>query len=164
MMRNILLLFILLVFMFSIFSLFWKNLYNASTKKNDDSQNARVEKLVKGENLQNNDESNQYKELLEKYGKNSEIIKREDKSNIKQDANLNVKSDENSPEEVVKQDEISQKALNSMQNIDLSGVSAESIQKISAELSKKYGNNPNAEVSEEDLQKIIERFLTPQNR
>ncbi len=54
--------------------------------------------------------------------------------------------------------------MQNYENIDLKQISPENIQVINEELIKKYGNNPNAEVSEEDLQKIIEQIIQPQNR
>ena len=50
-------------------------------------------------------------------------------------------------------------------NITLNeNITPEQIQAINAELARKYGNNPDAEVSEEDLQKIIEQLMPIQNR
>lgn len=163
-MRNILLLFLLLILMFSVFSLFWKSILDAKNNKNEEKQPTRVEKLVKGEN--NNDVEHENRNILEEYiepeipPEDRRFSQRrmepsEERFELQENSRTINKPEKNQQLESIMQNS---------ENIDFKQISPENIQAINEELIKKYGNNPNAEVSEEDLQKIIEQIIQPQNR
>ena len=163
-MRNILLLFLLLILMFSVISLFWKSILDAKNNKNDEKQPTRVEKLVKGEN--NNDVEYENRNILEKYIE-PEIPPEDRRFSQKRMEPPEERFELQENSRTINKPEKNQQLENIMQNyenIDLKQISPENIQVINEELIKKYGNNPNAEVSEEDLQKIIEQIIQPQNR
>lgn len=166
-MRNVVILLMLTILTLSIFSVFWKNLYVPKENKTDDAQTSRVEKLVKGEDSVKSSGNSGYKYYLEHYNQQidtstSILQKTQIKPQTSSSDVIFLQEKQITNKEI--QDEDIANMIKNAQNIDLNNVSVDKIQEISAELNKKYGNNPNAEVSEEDLQKIIEKILTPQNR
>lgn len=158
--RNAFLLLILTIFVFSICSLMWKSLLESKNKPVAEKEPSRVEKLVKGEDSANR-ETFQEVEFQE-----------QPQERFRQVREMEMQFDGNKekPQSVQIQTEQTQKTIPSNittqnKNITLNeNITPEQIQAINAELARKYGNNPDAEVSEEDLQKIIEQLMPIQNR
>lgn len=158
--RNAFLLLILTIFVFSICSLMWKSLLESKNKPVAEKEPSRVEKLVKGDDSANR-ETFQEVEFQE-----------QPQERFRQVREMEMQFDGNKekPKSVQIQTEQTQKTIPSNittqnKNITLNeNITPEQIQAINAELAKKYGNNPDAEVSEEDLQKIIEQLMPIQNR
>lgn len=158
--RNAFLLLILTIFVFSICSLMWKSLLESKNKPFAEKEPSRVEKLVKGDDSANR-ETFQEVEFQE-----------QPQERFRQVREMEMQFDRNKekPQSVQIQTEQTQKTIPSNittqnKNITLNeNITPEQIQAINAELAKKYGNNPDAEVSEEDLQKIIEQLMPIQNR
>lgn len=158
--RNAFLLLILTIFVFSICSLMWKSLLESKNKPVAEKEPSRVEKLVKGDDSANR-ETFQEVEFQE-----------QPQERFRQVREMEMQFDRNKekPQSVQIQTEQTQKTIPSNittqnKNITLNeNITPEQIQAINAELAKKYGNNPDAEVSEEDLQKIIEQLMPIQNR
>ena len=152
--RNAFLLLILTIFVFSICSLMWKSLLESKNKPVPEKEPSRVEKLVKGDDSANR-ETFQEVEFQE-----------QPQERFRQVREMEMQFDGNKekPQSVQIQTEQTQKTIPS-NNITLNeNITPEQIQAINAELARKYGNNPDAEVSEEDLQKIIEQLMPIQNR
>lgn len=158
--RNAFLLLILTIFVFSICSLMWKSLLESKNKPVAEKEPSRVEKLVKGDDSANR-ETFQEVEFQE-----------QPQERFRQVREMEMQFDGNKekPQSAQIQTEQTQKTIPSNittqnKNITLNeNITPEQIQAINAELAKKYGNNPDAEVSEEDLQKIIEQLMPIQNR
>lgn len=158
--RNAFLLLILTIFVFSICSLMWKSLLESKNKPIAEKEPSRVEKLVKGDDSANR-ETFQEVEFQE-----------QPQERFRQVREMEMQFDGNKekPQSAQIQTEQTQKTIPSNittqnKNITLNeNITPEQIQAINAELAKKYGNNPDAEVSEEDLQKIIEQLMPIQNR
>lgn len=158
--RNAFLLLILTIFVFSICSLMWKSLLESKNKPVAEKEPSRVEKLVKGDDSANR-ETFQEVEFQE-----------QPQERFRQVREMKMQFDRNKekPQSVQIQTEQTQKTIPSNittqnKNITLNeNITPEQIQAINAELARKYGNNPDAEVSEEDLQKIIEQLMPIQNR
>lgn len=158
--RNAFLLLILTIFVFSICSLMWKSLLESKNKPVAEKEPSRVEKLVKGDDSANR-ETFQEVEFQE-----------QPQERFRQVREMEMQFDRNKekPKSAQIQTEQTQKTIPSNittqnKNITLNeNITPEQIQAINAELAKKYGNNPDAEVSEEDLQKIIEQLMPIQNR
>lgn len=158
--RNAFLLLILTIFVFSICSLMWKSLLESKNKPVAEKEPSRVEKLVKGDDSANREtfqEVEFQEQPLERFRQVREMEMQFDRNKEK-------------PQSVQIQTEQTQKTISSNittqnKNITLNeNITPEQIQAINAELARKYGNNPDAEVSEEDLQKIIEQLMPIQNR
>lgn len=158
--RNAFLLLILTIFVFSICSLMWKSLLESKNKPVAEKEPSRVEKLVKGDDSANR-ETFQEVEFQE-----------QPQERFRQVREMEMQFDRNKekPQSAQIQTEQTQKTIPSNittqnKNITLNeNITPEQIQAINAELARKYGNNPDAEVSEEDLQKIIEQLMPIQNR
>lgn len=158
--RNAFLLLILTIFVFSICSLMWKSLLESKNKPVAEKEPSRVEKLVKGDDSANR-ETFQEVEFQE-----------QPQERFRQVREMEMQFDRNKekPQSVQIQTEQTQKTIPSNittqnKNITLNeNITPEQIQAINVELARKYGNNPDAEVSEEDLQKIIEQLMPIQNR
>ena len=158
--RNAFLLLILTIFVCSICSLMWKSLLESKNKPVAEKEPSRVEKLVKGDDSANR-ETFQEVEFQE-----------QPQERFRQVREMEMQFDRNKekPQSVQIQTEQTQKTIPSNittqnKNITLNeNITPEQIQAINAELARKYGNNPDAEVSEEDLQKIIEQLMPIQNR
>lgn len=158
--RNAFLLLILTIFVFSICSLMWKSLLESKNKPVAEKEPSRVEKLVKGDDSAN-------RETFQKVE-----FQEQPQERFRQVREMKMQFDRNKekPQSVQIQTEQTQKTIPSNittqnKNITLNeNITPEQIQAINAELAKKYGNNPDAEVSEEDLQKIIEQLMPIQNR
>ena len=138
----------------------WKSLLESKNKPVAEKEPSRVEKLVKGDDSANR-ETFQEVEFQE-----------QPQERFRQVREMEMQFDGNKekPQSVQIQTEQTQKTIPSNittqnKNITLNeNITPEQIQAINAELAKKYGNNPDAEVSEEDLQKIIEQLMPIQNR
>lgn len=158
--RNAFLLLILTIFVFSICSLMWKSLLESKNKPVAEKEPSRVEKLVKGDDSANR-ETFQKVEFQEQPQERSRQVR---------EMEMQFDRNKEKPQSVQIQTEQTQKTIPSNittqnKNITLNeNITPEQIQAINAELAKKYGNNPDAEVSEEDLQKIIEQLMPIQNR
>lgn len=158
--RNAFLLLILTIFVFSICSLMWKSLLESKNKPVTEKEPSRVEKLVKGDDSANRET---FKEVE---------FQEQPQERFRQVREMEMQFDRNKekPQSAQIQTEQTQKTIPSNittqnKNITLNeNITPEQIQAINAELAKKYGNNPDAEVSEEDLQKIIEQLMPIQNR
>lgn len=158
--RNAFLLLILTIFVFSICSLMWKSLLESKNKPVAEKEPSRVEKLVKGDDSAN-------RETFQKVE-----FQEQPQERFRQVREMEMQFDGNKekPQSVQIQTEQTQKTIPSNittqnKNITLNeNITPEQIQAINAELARKYGNNPDAEVSEEDLQKIIEQLMPIQNR
>lgn len=158
--RNAFLLLILTIFVFSICSLMWKSLLESKNKPVVEKEPSRVEKLVKGDDSANR-ETFQKVEFQEQPQERSRQVR---------EMEMQFDRNKEKPQSVQIQTEQIQKTIPSNittqnKNITLNeNITPEQIQAINAELARKYGNNPDAEVSEEDLQKIIEQLMPIQNR
>lgn len=158
--RNAFLLLILTIFVFSICSLMWKSLLESKNKPVAEKETSRVEKLVKGDDSANR-ETFQEVEFQEQPQERSRQVR---------EMEMQFDRNKEKPQSAQIQTEQTQKTIPSNittqnKNITLNeNITPEQIQAINAELAKKYGNNPDAEVSEEDLQKIIEQLMPIQNR
>lgn len=158
--RNAFLLLILTIFVFSICSLMWKSLLESKNKPVAEKEPSRLEKLVKGDDSANR-ETFQKVEFQEQPQERSRQVR---------EMEMQFDGNKEKPQSVQIQTEQTQKTIpsnitNQNKNITLNeNITPEQIQAINAELAKKYGNNPDAEVSEEDLQKIIEQLMPIQNR
>ena len=158
--RNAFLLLILTIFVFSICSLMWKSLLESKNKPVAEKEPSRVEKLVKGDDSANR-ETFQKVEFQEQPQERSRQVR---------EMEMQFDGNKEKPQSVQIQTEQTQKTIPSnitTQNKKITlneNITPEQIQAINAELAKKYGNNPDAEVSEEDLQKIIEQLMPIQNR
>lgn len=158
--RNAFLLLILTIFVFSICSLMWKSLLESKNKPVAEKEPSRVEKLVKGDDSANR-ETFQEVEFQEQPQERSRQVR---------EMEMQFDGNKEKPQSAQIQTEQTQKTIPSNittqnKNITLNeNITPEQIQAINAELAKKYGNNPDAEVSEEDLQKIIEQLMPIQNR
>lgn len=158
--RNAFLLLILTIFVFSICSLMWKSLLESKNKPVAEKEPSRVEKLVKGDDSANR-ETFQEVEFQEQPQERSRQVR---------EMKMQFDRNKEKPQSVQIQTEQTQKTIPSNittqnKNITLNeNITPEQIQAINAELAKKYGNNLDAEVSEEDLQKIIEQLMPIQNR
>lgn len=138
----------------------WKSLLESKNKPVAEKEPSRVEKLVKGDDSANR-ETFQEVEFQE-----------QPQERFRQVREMKMQFDRNKekPQSVQIQTEQTQKTIplnitTQNKNITLNeNITPEQIQAINAELAKKYGNNPDAEVSEEDLQKIIEQLMPIQNR
>ncbi len=161
--RNAFLLLILTIFVFSICSLMWKSLLESKNKPVAEKEPSRVEKLVKGDDSANREtfQKVEYFEFQEQPQERSRQVR---------EMKMQFDRNKEKPQSVQIQTEQTQKTIPSNittqnKNITLNeNITPEQIQAINAELAKKYGNNPDAEVSEEDLQKIIEQLMPIQNR
>lgn len=161
--RNAFLLLILTIFVFSICSLMWKSLLESKNKPVAEKEPSRVEKLVKGDDSANREtfQKVEYFEFQEQPQERSRQVR---------EMEMQFNRNKEKPQSVQIQTEQTQKTIPSNittqnKNITLNeNITPEQIQAINAELAKKYGNNPDAEVSEEDLQKIIEQLMPIQNR
>lgn len=148
--RNAFLLLILTIFVFSICSLMWKSLLESKNKPVTEKEPSRVEKLVKGDDSANR-ETFQEVEFQEQPQERSRQVR---------EMEMQFDGNKEKPQSVQIQTEQTQN-----KNITLNeNITPEQIHAINAELARKYGNNPDAEVSEEDLQKIIEQLMPIQNR
>ena len=158
--RNAFLLLILTIFVFSICSLMWKSLLESKNKPVAEKEPSRVEKLVKGDDSANR-ETFQDVEFQEQPQERSRQVR---------EMEMQFDRNKEKPQSVQIQTEQTQKTIPSNittqnKNITLNeNITPEQIQAINAELAKKYGNNLDAEVSEEDLQKIIEQLMPIQTR
>ena len=158
--RNAFLLLILTIFVFSICSLMWKSLLESKNKPVAEKEPSRVEKLVKGDDSANR-ETFQEVEFQEQPQERFRQVR---------EMEMQFNRNKEKPQSAQIQTEQTQKTIPSNittqnKNITLNeNITPEQIQAINAELAKKYGNNPDAEVSEEDLQKIIEQLMPIQNR
>lgn len=158
--RNAFLLLILTIFVFSICSLMWKSLLESKNKPVAEKEPSRLEKLVKGDDSANR-ETFQKVEFQEQPQERSRQVR---------EMEMQFDRNKEKPQSAQIQTEQTQKTIPSNittqnKNITLNeNITPEQIQAINAELAKKYGNNPDAEVSEEDLQKIIEQLMPIQNR
>ena len=158
--RNAFLLLILTIFVFSICSLMWKSLLESKNKPVAEKEPSRVEKLVKGDDSANR-ETFQKVEFQEQPQERSRQVR---------EMEMQFDGNKEKPQSVQIQTEQTQKTIPSNittqnKNITLNeNITPEQIQAINAELAKKYCNKPDAEVSEEDLQKMIEQLVPIQNR
>lgn len=138
----------------------WKSLLESKNKPVAEKEPSRVEKLVKGDDSANR-ETFQKVEFQEQPQERSRQVR---------EMEMQFDGNKEKPQSVQIQTEQTQKTIpsnitNQNKNITLNeNITPEQIQAINAELAKKYGNNPDAEVSEEDLQKIIEQLMPIQNR
>ena len=138
----------------------WKSLLESKNKPVAEKEPSRVEKLVKGDDSANR-ETFQEVEFQEQPQERSRQVR---------EMEMQFDRNKEKPQSVQIQTEQTQKTIPSNittqnKNITLNeNITPEQIQAINAELAKKYGNNPDAEVSEEDLQKIIEQLMPIQNR
>ena len=138
----------------------WKSLLESKNKPVAEKEPSRVEKLVKGDDSANR-ETFQKVEFQEQPQERSRKVR---------EMEMQFDGNKEKPQSVQIQTEQTQKTIPSNittqnKNITLNeNITPEQIQAINAELAKKYGNNPDAEVSEEDLQKIIEQLMPIQNR
>ena len=138
----------------------WKSLLESKNKPVTEKEPSRVEKLVKGDDSANR-ETFQEVEFQEQPQERSRQIR---------EMEMQFDGNKEKPQSVQIQTEQTQKTIPSNittqnKNITLNeNITPEQIQAINAELARKYGNNPDAEVSEEDLQKIIEQLMPIQNR
>ena len=138
----------------------WKSLLESKNKPVAEKEPSRVEKLVKGDDSANR-ETFQEVEFQE-----------QPQERFRQVREMEMQFDGNKekPQSAQIQTEQTQKTIplnitKKNKNITLNeNITPEQIQAINAELARKYGNNPDAEVSEEDLQKIIEQLMPIQNR
>lgn len=161
--RNAFLLLILTIFVFSICSLMWKSLLESKNKPVAKKEPSRVEKLVKGDDSANREtfQKVEYFEFQEQPQERSRQVR---------EMEMQFDRNKEKPQSAQIQTEQTQKTITSNittqnKNITLNeNITPEQIQAINAELARKYGNNPDAEVSEEDLQKIIEQLMPIQNR
>lgn len=141
----------------------WKSLLESKNKPVAEKEPSRVEKLVKGDDSANREtfQEVEYFEFQEKPQERSRQVR---------EMEMQFDRNKEKPRCVQIQTEQTQKTIPSNittqnKNITLNeNITPEQIQAINAELAKKYGNNPDAEVSEEDLQKIIEQLMPIQNR
>ena len=138
----------------------WKSLLESKNKPVAEKEPSRVEKLVKGDDSANR-ETFQEVEFQEQPQERSRQVR---------EMEMRFDGNKEKPQSVQIQTEQTQKTIPSNittqnKNIILNeNITPEQIQAINAELARKYGNNPDAEVSEEDLQKIIEQLIPIQNR
>lgn len=138
----------------------WKSLLESKNKPVAEKEPSRVEKLVKGDDSANR-ETFQEVEFQEQPQERSRQVR---------EMEMQFDRNKEKPQSAQIQTEQTQKTIPSNittqnKNITLNkNITPEQIQAINAELAKKYGNNPDAEVSEEDLQKIIEQLMPIQNR
>lgn len=141
----------------------WKSLLESKNKPVVEKEPSRVEKLVKGDDSANREtfQKVEYFEFQEQPQERSRQVR---------EMEMQFDRNKEKPQSVQIQTEQTQKTIPSNittqnKNITLNeNITPEQIQAINAELAKKYGNNPDAEVSEEDLQKIIEQLMPIQNR
>ena len=141
----------------------WKSLLESKNKPVTEKEPSRVEKLVKGDDSANREtfQKVEYFEFQEQPQERSRQVR---------ETEMQFDGNKEKPKSVQIQTEQTQKTIPSNittqnKNITLNeNITPEQIQAINAELAKKYGNNPDAEVSEEDLQKIIEQLMPIQNR
>lgn len=141
----------------------WKSLLESKNKPVAEKEPSRVEKLVKGDDSANREtfQEVEYFEFQEQPQERSRQVR---------EMEMQFDRNKEKPQSVQIQTEQTQKTIPSNittqnKNITLNeNITPEQIQAINAELAKKYGNNPDAEVSEEDLQKIIEQLMPIQNR
>lgn len=138
----------------------WKSLLESKNKSVAEKEPSRVEKLVKGDDSANR-ETFQEVEFQEQPQERSRQVR---------EMEMQFDRNKEKPQSAQIQTEQTQKTIPSNittqnKNITLNeNITPEQIQAINAELARKYGNNPDAEVSEEDLQKIIEQLMPIQNR
>ena len=138
----------------------WNSLLESKNKPVAEKEPSRVEKLVKGDDSATR-ETFQKVEFQEQPQERSRQVR---------EMEMQFDGNKEKPQSVQIQTEQTQKTIPSNittqnKNITLNeNITPEQIQAINAELAKKYGNNPDAEVSEEDLQKIIEQLMPIQNR
>lgn len=141
----------------------WKSLLESKNKPVAEKEPSRVEKLVKGDDSANREtfQKVEYFEFQEQPQERSRQVR---------EMEMQFDRNKEKPQSAQIQTEQTQKTIPSNittqnKNITLNeNITPEQIQAINAELAKKYGNNPDAEVSEEDLQKIIEQLMPIQNR
>lgn len=141
----------------------WKSLLESKNKPVAEKEPSRVEKLVKGDDSANREtfQKVEYFEFQEQSQERSRQVR---------EMEMQFDRNKEKPQSAQIQTEQTQKTIPSNittqnKNITLNeNITPEQIQAINAELAKKYGNNPDAEVSEEDLQKIIEQLMPIQNR
>ena len=155
--RNAFLLLILTVFVFSICSLMWKSLFEAKNTPAEEKEPTRVEKLVKGEDSTSMQEVEYFEPQMQQQEEFRRISEPNPQFNRKfeEPQNVQVQNEQTPPANLT---------IPNANEVMLKDITPEQIQAINAELVRKYGNNPNAEVSDEDLQKIIEQLLPAQNR
>lgn len=141
----------------------WKSLLESKNKPVAEKEPSRVEKLVKGDDSANREtfQKVEYFEFQEQPQERSRQVR---------EMEMQFDRNKEKPQSAQIQTEQTQKTIPSNittqnKNITLNeNITPEQIQAINAELARKYGNNPDAEVSEEDLQKIIEQLMPIQNR
>ncbi len=160
-MRNVLLLLILTIFIFSIFSLEWKSLLEAKTKPEEKGSTSRVEKLVKGDDKSGEMEKYEIPEpSRDEYFRPEKMPEtQKDEVEVKFE-NKNLPDSNNQ----ISQTQTQTQTLPTTVDVRFSDIIPEQLDEINNDLRQKYNNNPEAEVSEEDLFKIMERILQPQNR
>ncbi len=129
----------------------WKSLLESKNKPVAEKEPSRVEKLVKGDDSANR-ETFQEVEFQEQPQERFRQVR---------EMEMQFERIKEKPKSAHIQTEQTQKTIPSNittqnKNITLNeNITPEQIQAINAELARKYGNNPDAEVSEEHLQKII---------
>lgn len=138
----------------------WKSLLESKNKPVTEKEPSRVEKLVKGDDSANRETFQEVEFQEQPQERSRQVLEME----------MQFDGNKEKPKSAQIQTEQTQKTISSNittqnKNITLNeNITPEQIQAINAELAKKYGNNPDAEVSEEDLQKIIEQLMPIQNR
>ena len=139
----------------------WKSLLEVKNKPTEDKEPSRVEKLVKGDDSVNREPLQEVEHFEPRMPQQEEFRQtREPEPQF----NKNIEFPQ---KEQVKNEQIQTTVPTNIKNQNImlnENITPEQIQAINAELVRKYGNNPNAEVSDEDLQKIIEQLLPAQNR
>lgn len=136
----------------------WKSLLEVKNKPAEDKEPSRVEKLVKGDaSTTSMQEVEHFEPQMPQQEEFRRISEPEPQFNRKfeEPQNVQVQNEQTPPVNLT---------IPNANEVMLKDTTPEQIQAINAELVRKYGNNPDAEVSDEDLQKIIEQLLPAQNR
>jgi len=135
----------------------WKSLFEAKNKHTEDKEPTRVEKLVKGDDSASMQEVEHFEPQMPQHAEFRQTREPESRFNrtLEEPQNVQVQNEQTPPANLT---------IQNANEVMLKDITPEQIQAINSELIRKYGNNPDAEVSDEDLQRIIEQFVSTQNR
>lgn len=148
-MRNFTIAFMILILFLSITFAIFKPMPAQNTNKNEElKEKSYVEKLISDPNATHNENNNIRQTDFDRISTDKEITPQEIKTELKQNENVLPQNNLEKTQNITKEDIKLPKTNRSYDNI-------------SKELSAKYNNNPEAEVSDEDfkyfLQKTIEQ-------
>lgn len=160
-MRNFIVLFMILV-LFSLIMLLITKPVTSDIENKDTKEKSHVEKLLTEQSKEEKNKNNDIQEMSSENDTGKIIT-----DVFSETIYIKPQSNKNDPQEIDKTPQPFNKnqQMNEIQELTEKTKSDKNFQNISNELIEKYGNNPNAEVSEEDVQHyMIKMIETMQNK